>query len=258
MVYNLFLISYLNNNSNPESFVQASNFDKEEYNDIKIEFDEKFKNNNFTELEKSCIGSILGMAIGDAIGARVEFLPLDYNYNKIKDMGKYAAGKFRLEPGQWTDDSSMGLCLADSLIENKGEFDPRDIMMRFILWWQCGYNNAFRFDDKRKNKQSIGLDENIKGSLYKYIKDEGKDAYTRYGDRNTSGNGSIMRNAAIPICYYNNLKKALEIAKNQILITHQGYEAAGCCQLLTFIIIKILNFKINQYQVNLKYILEDL
>ena len=32
--------------------------------------------------------------------------------------------------------------------EKKGEFDPRDIMMRFILWWNYGYNNAFRFDDK--------------------------------------------------------------------------------------------------------------
>ena len=63
----------------------------------------------------------------------------------------------------------MGLCLADSLIENKGEFDPRDIMMRFILWWHCGYNNAFRFDDYRYNKHSVGLGGNISGSMEKYI-----------------------------------------------------------------------------------------
>jgi ADP-ribosylglycohydrolase len=140
----------------------------------------------------------------------------------------------------------MGLCLADSLIEKKGHFDPNDIMMRFILWWFYGYNNAFRFDDKRNNKHSIGLGGNISGSIEKYIKERGKDKYTKYGNRNTSGNGSIMRNAAIPICYYLYEKSALELAKYQSLITHQGEEAAGCCQLLTFIIIKILNTKIER------------
>ena len=62
------------------------------------------------------------MAIGDAIGARVEFSPLEYDKKDITDMGKKPAGKFNLKPGQWTDDTSMGLCLADSLIEKEGEF----------------------------------------------------------------------------------------------------------------------------------------
>ena len=138
-IQNYEFFKFLCNNSNSEYFVKASIFDKDEYDNIKMEFEEKFKNNDFTEFEKSCIGSILGMAIGDAIGARVEFQPLNYEYNEIKDMGNYPAGKFNLNPGQWTDDSSMGLCLADSLIENNGEFDPKDIMKRFILWWYCGY-----------------------------------------------------------------------------------------------------------------------
>ena len=248
-----------------DDFVTASIFDKEEYNEIKKDFYEKFKNNNFSLLEKSCIGSILGMAIGDAIEARVEFSHLNYNFNEIQDMGNHPAGKFNLEPGQWTDDTSMGLCLSDSLIENEGRFDPRDIMMRFILWQNYGYNNAFRFDKKRYNKHSVGLGGNISGSLTKYIQDKGKDNYTKYGDKNTSGNGSIMRNAAIPICYFRDKKMALENAKNQSLITHQGHEAAGCCQLITFIIIKILKIKeqnsINKKEKqtqNLKDLLEDL
>ena len=119
-------------------------------------------------------------------------------------------------------------------------------MMRFILWWFHGYNNAFRCDKDRNNKHSVGLGGNIRGSLYTYIKEKGKNPYTNYGDRNTSGNGSIMRNAAIPICYFRNLNEALEKAKLQSNITHQGDEAAGCCQLLTFIIVKILNLKKNK------------
>ena len=177
------------------------------------------------------------MAIGDAIGARVEFKTLKYDNNEIIDMGKKPAGKFNLNPGQWTDDTSMGLCLTDSLIEKEGDFDPNDIMMRFILWWYHGYNNAFRYDNKRHNKHSVGLGGNISESLYTYIMEKGKNPYTIYGNRNTSGNGSIMRNTAIPICYFRNLNDALEKAKLQSKITHQGDEAAGCCQLLTFIIL---------------------
>ena len=47
------------------------------------------------------------------------------------------------------NDSSMGLCIADSLLENKGIFKPKDIMMRFILWWFYGYNNAFKLDQEK-------------------------------------------------------------------------------------------------------------
>ena len=161
-------------------------------------------------------------------------------------MGVGEGGRFRLLPGQWTDDTSMGLCLADSLIEKDGVFEPKDIMMRFILWWRYGYNNAFRFDEKRNNKHSVGLGGNIRGSIENYIDENGKYPYTTYGDRNTSGNGSIMRNAAIPICYFRNKNDALEKAKLQSKITHKGDEAAGCCQLLTFIIIKIIKFKLQE------------
>ena len=215
-------------------FIKASIFDKTIYNNIKNDFNSK---KNFSKKELSCIGSMLGMAIGDAMGARVEFLPLNYQYNKITDMGDTTSGKFNLEPGQWTDDTSMGLCIADSLITKKGEFHPRDIMMRFILWWNYGYNNAFRNSIPR---HSVGLGGNISGSIFNYISNFGKDKYTKSGNKYTSGNGSIMRNAAIPICYHYDINLARKYANLQSKITHQGDEAAYCCELLTYIIVKIL------------------
>ena len=218
-------------------------FSKEKYNNIKKNFYYKYNNNLFTTLENRCIGCIIGLAIGDAIGARVEFQPLDYNYKGVRDMGYQPAGKFNLKPGQWTDDTSMGLCLADSLIENNGNFEGHDLMIRFILWWFYGYNNAFRFDNERPRKNSIGLGGNIAASLKKYIEDSGKDMFTDSGNDNTSGNGSIIRNAAIPICFYQNMNLALQMAQKQSKVTHQGNEAAGCCQLLTYIIILLLNGK---------------
>ena len=190
-------------------------------------------------IEEGSIGSMLGMAIGDAMGHRYEFLPLRYNKIDLIDMGAGAGGKFHLLPGQWTDDTSMGLCLADSLIENKGNFNPHDLMHRFLSWWYGGYNNAFRRDFSRLNKNSVGLGGIISESFKNYL--EYPLIETSAGDKYSSGNGSIMRNAPVPICYHNDIKKAMEIAKKQSLLTHQGIEAAECCRLLTFIIVKILN-----------------
>lgn len=68
------------------------------------------------------IASLLGLAIGDAIGATVEFLPRG-RFKPLTDM--IGGGKFQLEKGQWTDDTSMALCLADSLIACQG-FDAND------------------------------------------------------------------------------------------------------------------------------------
>ena len=50
-------------------------------------------------------------------------------------------GPFRLQPGQWTDDTSMALCLATSLIET-GSFDPGDQMERYVRWYRDGYLSA--------------------------------------------------------------------------------------------------------------------
>ena len=47
-------------------------------------------------------------------------------------------GPFGLEPGQWTDDTSMALCLAESLIECGG-FEPRDQLERYVRWWRQGH-----------------------------------------------------------------------------------------------------------------------
>ena len=230
-------MDFFNQNHSTTYFIKTSIFDKEKYKDKIIEF--KNKKGNYSELEKKSIGSILGMAIGDSIGAPVEFMPLSYEFNGIKGMGQHESGNFSLKPGQWTDDTSMGLCLADSIIENDGKIIPKDIMMRFLLWWYYGYDNAFRFNNSPRH--SVGLGGNISLSFDMFIEGKGKDDYTKAGDEKTSGNGSIMRNTPIPICYYKNINDARKYAKLQSKITHQGFEASCCCELLSFIIVKILN-----------------
>lgn len=90
------------------------------------------------------IGCLLGLACGDAVGTTVEFKPRG-TFTPLTDM--VGGGPFNLEAGQWTDDSSMTLCLASSLVEQQG-FDAHDQMARYCRWRSQGYwsSNGHCFD----------------------------------------------------------------------------------------------------------------
>lgn len=90
------------------------------------------------------LGCLLGLAVGDAVGTTLEFKPRG-SFRLITDMT--GGGPFGLAPGQWTDDTSMALCLASSLVE-RGEFDPADQMARYVRWHDEGYwsSNGHCFD----------------------------------------------------------------------------------------------------------------
>jgi len=85
------------------------------------------------------MGSMCGMAIGDALGHPFEFMPAQDvpkdSYFDLKSMAFIQeSNTFGLKRGQWTDDASMGLCMADSLILKKC-FDGGDMRVRFWCWW---------------------------------------------------------------------------------------------------------------------------
>ena len=80
-------------------------------------------------------GSLLGLAVGDALGAPVEF-KAPGSFTPIEDM--IGGGSFNGMVGQWTDDTSMALCLAQSLIEQQG-FDPVDQLKKYVRWCREGY-----------------------------------------------------------------------------------------------------------------------
>lgn len=79
-------------------------------------------------------GALFGLACGDAVGTTVEFQPRD-SFAELTDM--IVGGPFKLLAGQWTDDTSMALCLATSLIENG--FDLHDQISRYVRWQTQGY-----------------------------------------------------------------------------------------------------------------------
>lgn len=187
--------------------------------------------------ESRAVGCVLGLVVGDALGAPLEFCPVQYGSTTLRRMGQpevwacQGHNKFCLKPGQWTDDASMSLCLADSLLSCK-QFSPKDLRLRFLNWWQFGYNNAFHHDAERKG--SVGLGGNISQSFSEFY--DHQTEYTTAGDRNTSGNGSAMRLAPAPVYYWRDPTEAMRISYHQSKTTHQGDEAASCCSLMAHII----------------------
>jgi len=146
---------------------------------------------------------------------------------------KSSYNTFGLQPGQWTDDASMGLCIADSLLCCNG-FDAIDLRQRFHLWNCYGYNNAFGHDAERHSRGSVGLGGNISQSIYEWENDE-RMPETQAGNKFTSGNGSVMRNGALPVWFRGDLESGMRAAYGQSKTTHGGHEAAELCRFLTWL-----------------------
>jgi ADP-ribosyl-[dinitrogen reductase] hydrolase len=148
--------------------------------------------------------------------------------------------QFGLKPGQWTDDSSMALCIADTLL-CCGDLDAIDLRQRFYLWNKYGYNNAFGRDPGREPRNSVGLGGNISESMNEWEREQKRLPATSAGDRFTSGNGSVMRNGAVPVWFRNDLEAGMKAAHQQSKTTHGGDEAAELCRLLTFVCTRFIN-----------------
>lgn len=174
-------------------------------------------------------GALLGLACGDAVGTTVEFKPRG-SFVPLTDM--VGGGPFDLVAGQWTDDTSMALCLASSLIENG--FDLHDQIHRYVLWNEQGYmsSNGRCFD--------IG---NATWDALEAFKRTGK-ALSGSFDPDSSGNGSIMRLAPVPIRYLDTPELALDLCAEQSRTTHQSPECLMACRLLGEVLIRALQGKL--------------
>jgi ADP-ribosyl-[dinitrogen reductase] hydrolase len=136
-------------------------------------------------------------------------------------------GPFRLPAGAWTDDTSMALCLASSLVE-LGRFDATDQMRRYWEWCENGYlsSTGCCFD--------IGL--TVRGSLGRF-KQSG-DPFAGRTDPHSAGNGCIMRLAPVPMFFYPDVAAAIRWAGESSRTTHAAPECIESCQLLAAMIAK--------------------
>jgi ADP-ribosyl-[dinitrogen reductase] hydrolase len=173
------------------------------------------------------LGCLVGLAVGDALGTTLEFRRPG-TFAPISDM--IGGGPFHLAPGQWTDDASMALCLAESLIECRG-FDVADQVRRYVRWYRDGHlsSTGWCFD--------IG---NTVRRVLETFERTGK-AHEGPTDPNTAGNGSIMRLAPVPMCFARDLAAAIRWSKESSRTTHQAPECLDACRLLGGLIALALN-----------------
>ena len=133
-------------------------------------------------------GCLLGLAVGDAVGTTLEFCRRG-TFTPINDM--VGGGHFNLQPGEWTDDTSMALCLATSLVEKNG-FDAEDQMQRYCRWEGEGYLSS--------NGQCFDIGNATASALHRYQRNGNPLAGS--DDPRSAGNGSIMRLAPVPMFFF--------------------------------------------------------
>jgi ADP-ribosyl-[dinitrogen reductase] hydrolase len=172
-------------------------------------------------------GCLLGLTVGDAVGTTLEFKPRG-SFKPITGMA--GGGPFRLEPGQWTDDTSMALCLATSLVEKNG-FDPKDQMDRYCRWQEEGYlsSNGICFD----------IGSTVAAALRQYR--QTGDPIAGSTTPHSAGNGSIMRLAPVPMFCFNHPEEAIEKSAESSRTTHGAPECFDACRLLAGIICRALS-----------------
>jgi len=178
------------------------------------------------DLQERYRGALLGLAVGDALGTPVEFEEPG-TFQPITEM--IGGGYFELDPGQWTDDTSMALCLAESLIET-GDFDPEDQMRRYVRWYRCGHwsSTGKCFDIGGTTRQALrGFEETL-------------DPYSGPTSHRTAGNGSLMRLAPAALRYRSDPERAVWLAGESSRTTHGARMAIDACRYFAALLIGAL------------------
>jgi len=178
------------------------------------------------ELVERYRGALLGLAAGDALGTTLEFKEPG-TFQPITDM--VGGGWWNLKPGQWTDDTSMALCLAESLIKCKG-FDPLDQMQRYVRWYRTGYLS------------STGKHFDIGGTTAEALLrfESTHEPYCGSPDPHKAGNGSLMRLAPVPLYFATQPEMAIETSGASSRTTHGAPAAIDACRYFGALIVGAL------------------
>ena len=166
-------------------------------------------------------GCLVGLAVGDALGGPLEFMSVgeivaQYG-GPVREM--VGGGWLNLRPGEYTDDTQMTLCIAESIVE-RGAFDVADVARRFVTW----------YDSQPKdigNITRLALAELKKGTPWQ---EAGRVAHQQTGGR-SAGNGSLMRCAPVALYRWQDDQQLIADSVDSSRVTHwddlAGYSAAA-------------------------------
>jgi ADP-ribosyl-[dinitrogen reductase] hydrolase len=172
-------------------------------------------------------GALLGLAAGDALGMPLEFRPPG-SFKPVSDMT--GGGPFGLKPGQWTDDTSMALCLAESLVEKQG-FDPIDQLERYLRWLRHGHMSSIG--------KCFDIGTTTHAALARFERTH--EAYCGPTEPRSAGNGSIMRLASVSLAFARKPSEAIERSGESSRTTHGAAVCIDACRYLGALIVGAVN-----------------
>ena len=172
-------------------------------------------------------GAMLGLAAGDAVGTTVEFQPPGA-FRPLTDM--VGGGPFHLPVGAWTDDTSMALCLGESLLARRG-FDAADQLGRYVRWWRAGHRSS--------TGTCFDIGNTVREALATFERTKDPAASGASHDR-AAGNGTIMRLAPVPLAFRRDPRAAVAHAAASAATTHRHPEAMDGARYLAGLILGAL------------------
>ncbi|PUA30180.1 MAG: ADP-ribosylglycohydrolase [Cellvibrio sp. 79] len=174
-------------------------------------------------------GSLLGLAIGDALGTTLEFSPRAADELHTEIIG---GGPFNLKAGEWTDDTSMALCLAHSLIRSNG-FSAQDQMELYQAWWRDGFLSS--------NGKCFDIGNTILQALRSF--EISNNPISGSADEFSAGNGALMRVAPAALFFASNCTDAIEKAGESSKTTHGNVQSIDACRYYAGLILGAINGK---------------
>ena len=172
-------------------------------------------------------GALLGLAVGDALGTTAEFMPRG-TFAPITDI--VGGGPFGLPAGAWTDDTSMALCLAESLVECRG-FDPVDQLERYVRWYRGGHLSS--------TGRCFDIGNATRAALHRF--ERTREPYPGDAAPTAAGNGPLMKLAPIPLAFALRPEEAVENAALSARTTHGDPRAADAARDLAARIVRALH-----------------
>ena len=182
---------------------------------------------------KSCIW---GAIVGDALGARYEFLSTnDVKEQLAKDLrdckGRLellGGGPFELAPGQMTDDGELMLSLLTALSESNNEY-REDVVADYYLNWY----HSEPFDIGKTTKQAFGdgardYDEILESSIQ--------------NNKSSKSNGCLMRSMPLAIVALSNPQELIQsLARLDCPLTNPNEDCINAVEIyITTIALSIL------------------
>ncbi|CAF1264646.1 unnamed protein product [Adineta ricciae] len=194
-------------------------------------------------------GSLIGLALGDALGTPAEYRTRHYLLEQpVTDL--QAGGTWNLEKGQFTSQTSMALCLANSLIARR-DFIPYDQLVRYKWWYREGYMAVTGkcYDIDASTSQSIREFErrqkqfaekhNIPVEQLDYLSDlKLLDKFNTFCSNETAADsGALVRLAPVPLFFWRNPIEAVEFSGISGEITHGDRIAYDACRYYSALIV---------------------